>query len=172
MKVGRVIAPPLRPAGTATTTPGHRQPQGFRHRATTRADALRLGPRRRAARCTPSARSATIFSMQGITDVAKGPDAAELMEHLSRLTGTAEDGSLTFANFVEFDSIYGHRRDVSGYAPRARMVRLPGSPPHRRRSGQATSCSSPPTTGQRPDLDGHRPHPRAGAGRDPRGGAG
>ena len=24
--------------------------------------------------------------------------------------------SLTFANFVEFDSLYGHRRDVSGYA--------------------------------------------------------
>ncbi len=56
-----------------------------------------------------------IFSMHGITDVAKGPDA-ELMEHLARLTGTAEDGSLTFANFVEFDSVYGHRRDVSGYA--------------------------------------------------------
>ena len=28
----------------------------------------------------------------------------------------AEDGSLTFANFVEFDSLYGHRRDISGYA--------------------------------------------------------
>ena len=56
-----------------------------------------------------------IFSMQGIDDVAKGPDA-ELMEPLVRLTGTAEDGSLTFANFVEFDSLYGHRRDVAGYA--------------------------------------------------------
>ncbi|MEL6690232.1 MAG: phosphopentomutase [Pseudomonadota bacterium] len=56
-----------------------------------------------------------IFSMQGITDVVKGPDA-ELMEHLVKLTQTAEDGSFTFANFVEFDSLYGHRRDVSGYA--------------------------------------------------------
>jgi hypothetical protein len=28
----------------------------------------------------------------------------------------AEAGSLTFANFVEFDSLYGHPRDVSGYA--------------------------------------------------------
>lgn len=53
--------------------------------------------------------------MQGITDVVKGPDA-ELMEHLVKLTQTAEDGSFTFANFVEFDSLYGHRRDVSGYA--------------------------------------------------------
>ena len=47
--------------------------------------------------------------------MAKGPDA-DLMDHLARLAATAEDGSLTFANFVEFDSIYGHRRDVSGYA--------------------------------------------------------
>ena len=56
-----------------------------------------------------------IFSMQGIDDVAKGPDA-DLMEHLVRLAGEAEDGSLTFANFVEFDTNFGHRRDVSGYA--------------------------------------------------------
>jgi len=56
-----------------------------------------------------------IFSMQGISDVRKGIDA-ELMEHLAGAMEGAGDGSLTFANFVEFDSIYGHRRDVSGYA--------------------------------------------------------
>ncbi|MCB1348240.1 MAG: phosphopentomutase, partial [Maritimibacter sp.] len=28
----------------------------------------------------------------------------------------AEEGALVFANFVEFDSKYGHRRDVAGYA--------------------------------------------------------
>ncbi|SHI97385.1 phosphopentomutase [Ruegeria lacuscaerulensis ITI-1157] len=56
-----------------------------------------------------------IFSMQGIDTLDKGSDA-ELMVHLSRLVDSAEDGSLTFANFVEFDSQYGHRRDISGYA--------------------------------------------------------
>ena len=56
-----------------------------------------------------------IFSMQGIDTLRKGSDA-ELMTHLSDLVDEAEDGSLTFANFVEFDSIYGHRRDISGYA--------------------------------------------------------
>ena len=56
-----------------------------------------------------------IFSMRGIDDVVKGTDT-ELMAHLVSLTQTAEAGSLTFANFVEFDSQYGHRRDVSGYA--------------------------------------------------------
>jgi phosphopentomutase len=56
-----------------------------------------------------------IFSMSGIDDVVKGTDA-ELMQHLADAVDRAEDGSLTFANFVEFDSLYGHRRDISGYA--------------------------------------------------------
>ena len=56
-----------------------------------------------------------IFSMQGIDEVRKGDDAT-LMQHLSDLIKEAEDGSLTFANFVEFDSHYGHPRDISGYA--------------------------------------------------------
>ncbi len=56
-----------------------------------------------------------IFSRRGISDVRKGSDAA-LFEHLLALADEAEDGSLTFANFVEFDSLFGHRRDVSGYA--------------------------------------------------------
>lgn len=56
-----------------------------------------------------------IFSMQGIDTLLKGSDA-ELMGHLGRLVEDAEEGSLTFANFVEFDSLYGHRRDVAGYA--------------------------------------------------------
>lgn len=56
-----------------------------------------------------------IFSMQGIDELRKGDDV-ELMGHLSDLVDEAVDGSLTFANFVEFDSRFGHRRDISGYA--------------------------------------------------------
>lgn len=56
-----------------------------------------------------------IFSGRGITDVTKGRDA-DLMLALKASVDSAEEGSLTFANFVEFDSEYGHRRDVSGYA--------------------------------------------------------
>ncbi|MGX9349603.1 phosphopentomutase [Shimia sp. W99] len=56
-----------------------------------------------------------IFSMTGIADCVKGSDA-DLMQQLHALGQNAEDNSLTFANFVEFDSVYGHRRDVSGYA--------------------------------------------------------
>ncbi|MAM60665.1 phosphopentomutase [Maritimibacter sp. UBA3975] len=56
-----------------------------------------------------------IFAHRGVTDNAKGADE-DLMEALIALGGTAEEGSLTFANFVEFDSKYGHRRNVAGYA--------------------------------------------------------
>ncbi|WP_116133230.1 phosphopentomutase [Tropicimonas sp. IMCC34043] len=56
-----------------------------------------------------------IFSMQGIDEVRRGTDAT-LIGHLGDFIDAAPDGSLTFANFVEFDSVYGHRRDVSGYA--------------------------------------------------------
>ncbi|MFN3844869.1 MAG: phosphopentomutase [Paracoccaceae bacterium] len=57
-----------------------------------------------------------IFSMRGIGHLHKGKSDADLFEHLVRLGANAEPGSLTFANFVEFDSLYGHPRDVAGYA--------------------------------------------------------
>lgn len=56
-----------------------------------------------------------IFSMRGIDTHVKGSDS-DLMTHLAQKVEDAEDGSLTFANFVEFDAVFGHRRDVSGYA--------------------------------------------------------
>jgi phosphopentomutase len=56
-----------------------------------------------------------IFSRRGIDEMRKGADA-DLFEHLLALAGEAEPGSFTFANFVEFDTNFGHRRDVSGYA--------------------------------------------------------
>ena len=57
-----------------------------------------------------------IFSMKGVGKLWKGKNDIDLFDHLDRLAGEAEAGSLTFANFVEFDSLYGHPRDVAGYA--------------------------------------------------------
>ncbi len=57
-----------------------------------------------------------IFAGKGITKRYKGRDDMALFDHLVTLAGDAADGDLVFANFVEFDSDYGHRRDVSGYA--------------------------------------------------------
>jgi phosphopentomutase len=57
-----------------------------------------------------------IFSGHGVGMLHKGKSDSDLFEHLLALQGAAEPGSLTFANFVEFDSLYGHPRDVAGYA--------------------------------------------------------
>lgn len=57
-----------------------------------------------------------IFSGRGIDHLHKGKDDAALFEHFLRLLTEAEDQSFTFCNFVEFDSLYGHPRDVAGYA--------------------------------------------------------
>jgi len=57
-----------------------------------------------------------IFSMKGVGRLWKGKSDLELFDHLDTLLDKAEPGSLTFANFVEFDTLYGHPRDVAGYA--------------------------------------------------------
>ena len=57
-----------------------------------------------------------IFSGRGIDHVYKGKDDLALFEQFLALMGDAQANSLTFCNFVEFDSLYGHPRDVAGYA--------------------------------------------------------
>jgi len=112
MNVGRVIARPF--LGDAR--------QGF-SRTANRKDFARLPPGPTLCDWVQTAGGAVyaigkigdIFSMQGITVAVKGRDA-DLMTHLHDAVADAEEGSLTFANFVEFDSEYGHRRDVEGYA--------------------------------------------------------
>ncbi|MCV2893247.1 phosphopentomutase [Lentibacter sp. XHP0401] len=56
-----------------------------------------------------------IFSRKGIDTSIKGPDV-DLMKNLHERITNAPEGSLTFANFVEFDTEFGHRRDAAGYA--------------------------------------------------------
>ncbi len=57
-----------------------------------------------------------IFSGRGIETPFKGSGDASLFDRLLTLVGRADDGALIFSNFVEFDTLYGHQRDVSGYA--------------------------------------------------------
>lgn len=59
---------------------------------------------------------ADIFGGRGPTRKVKGEDNAALVDVTLELMANAPDGSLTFANFVDFDTLFGHRRDVAGYA--------------------------------------------------------
>lgn len=59
---------------------------------------------------------ADIFAHRGITRTLKAGDTDGLVDHLLAEAKSADDGTLVFVNLVDFDSLYGHRRDVSGYA--------------------------------------------------------
>lgn len=112
MKVGRVIARPFTGSEGAFERTANRRDFAIAPPAPTLLDWV-LG----AGRPTHAVgKIGDIFSHRGIGTLHKGKSDSELFEHLLRLTDDAEPGSLTFANFVEFDSLYGHRRDVSGYA--------------------------------------------------------
>lgn len=57
-----------------------------------------------------------IFAHRAVSDVRKGPDNMALFDRLLQAMDEARDGDLVFANFVDFDTLHGHRRDVAGYA--------------------------------------------------------
>ena len=112
MKIGRVIARPFvgSPEEGFTRT-GNRHDYAIALPAPTLCDWAQSAGRR----VYGIGKIGDIFSMQGIDEVRKGTDAV-LFDHLCDVMEEAPDGAFTFANFVEFDSLYGHRRDVSGYA--------------------------------------------------------
>ncbi len=57
-----------------------------------------------------------IYAHQGVTDVRKANGNMALFETTLQAMDDAKDGDLVFTNFVDFDMLYGHRRDVPGYA--------------------------------------------------------
>lgn len=59
---------------------------------------------------------ADIFAHQGITKKFKATGIPALFETTMQALESAGDRSLIFTNFVDFDSSFGHRRDVAGYA--------------------------------------------------------
>jgi phosphopentomutase len=61
-------------------------------------------------------KTADIFAHQGISTTIKAHGILGLFEATIQALQGAPDRSLIFTNFVDFDSHYGHRRDVIGYA--------------------------------------------------------
>ncbi len=112
MRVGRVIARPFTGAPGAFRRSANRRDFAVAPPAPTLLDWARDGGRATHA----VGKIGDIFSMRGVGRLWKGQSDLELFEHLMQLSADAEDGSLTFSNFVEFDSLYGHRRDAAGYA--------------------------------------------------------
>ncbi len=112
MKVGRVIARPF----IGDETSGFTRTKNRRDFAIETPAPTLLDWAKAAGRKTYAVgKIDDIFSGRGIDETRKGADAA-LMDHLADLVREAEEGSFTFANFVQFDSDFGHRRDPEGYA--------------------------------------------------------
>lgn len=59
---------------------------------------------------------ADIFAHKGITRTLKGSGLQQLTQLTIEAMNSAPSRSLIFTNLVDFDSEYGHRRDVAGYA--------------------------------------------------------
>jgi phosphopentomutase len=57
-----------------------------------------------------------IFAHRGTGRNLKGNGNQELFDRTLEGVDALRDGGLLFANFIDFDSLYGHRRDVAGYA--------------------------------------------------------
>lgn len=57
-----------------------------------------------------------IFAHRGVSTLRKAPNNMRMFDALLEAMDEAGDGDFIFANFVDFDTNFGHRRDVPGYA--------------------------------------------------------
>jgi phosphopentomutase len=57
-----------------------------------------------------------IFAHAGTGREVKGSGNAALMQAATELLDEVADGGFVFVNLIDFDSLYGHRRDPAGYA--------------------------------------------------------
>lgn len=57
-----------------------------------------------------------IFAHRGVTDSRKANGNMALFDATLSAMSDAKEGDLVFTNFIDFDMLYGHRRDVAGYA--------------------------------------------------------
>jgi len=110
--IGRVIARPFIGGPGEFTRTANRRDYALEPPAPTLLDRLKEGGHE----VVSVGKIADIFAHRGITKAVKGTDSAALFDLVEAEAASAPDGALVFANFVEFDSEWGHRRDPAGYA--------------------------------------------------------
>ncbi len=111
-KIGRVIARPFIGEVGSFKRTGNRHDYAVQPPADTLLDCLKSAGRDVIA----IGKTADIFAHRGITQNIKADGNMALFDAtLEALKNNPQD-CLIFTNFVDFDSSYGHRRDVAGYA--------------------------------------------------------
>lgn len=110
--VGRVIARPFVGKAPNYTRTGNRRDYATLPPAKTLLDYLKEAGREVIA----IGKVADIYAHQGPTQTIKAHGNMALFDATLEAFKKAAEGSLVFTNFLDFDSSYGHRRDVIGYA--------------------------------------------------------
>ena len=110
--IGRVIARPF------TGTPGKYVRTGNRHDYATPPPAPTLLDKLVAhgGHVIAVGKVADIYAHQGISKEVKANGNDALFAAFLQEVKAAPDNSIVFVNLVDFDMLYGHRRDVTGYA--------------------------------------------------------
>jgi phosphopentomutase len=111
-RIGRVIARPfIGTPGTLRRT-GHRRDLAVPPPAPTLLE--RLDAEGRAV--VSIGKIGDIFAHRGTGTEIKADGNAAVFDATIKVAQSLAEGSLVLANFVDFDTLYGHRRDVAGYA--------------------------------------------------------
>lgn len=111
-QIGRVIARPFSGEPGSFKRTGHRRDYATLPPEPTLLDRLKNAGREVIA----IGKTADIFAHQGITQTITAYGNMALFDATVSALQSAPGGSLVFTNFVDFDSSFGHRRDVAGYA--------------------------------------------------------
>lgn len=111
-QIGRVIARPFLGKPGSFKRTGNRKDYATLPPEKTLLDYLKEGGREVIA----IGKIADIYAHQGVTQTIKAEGNMALFDATLAAMKDAPAGSLVFTNFVDFDSAYGHRRDVAGYA--------------------------------------------------------
>lgn len=113
LKIGRVIARPFKGSvETGFTRTANRRDYSIEppedtlldHASQAGRDVITMG------------KISDIFAHRGTGEVRKAAGNMALMDSTLKAMNALKDGGFLFANFVDFDSEFGHRRDVPGYA--------------------------------------------------------
>jgi phosphopentomutase len=112
-QIGRIIARPFTGSSKADfQRTGNRKDFSINPPEPTLLDRLKVAGRQVIA----VGKIADIFAHNGVTDERKANGNEALFDATLKAMDDAGDGDLVFTNFVDFDMLYGHRRDVPGYA--------------------------------------------------------
>jgi phosphopentomutase len=115
--VGRVIARPFTgPPGAFTRTEGRKD---FSVRPPSRSYLEELDEAGVPVHCV--GKTADLFAGVGVTERHPGASNAVALEQTARLIDGLEHG-LVFTNLIETDQLYGHRKDVAGFASALRAI--------------------------------------------------